>query len=324
MSQYGFRYLIPVTGRWAVRDPIGELGGSSVLTCSRNSPINIFDALGLSPQFPSQNSGCFEGERGHSWYFPNNRELPPSQFVDGTPDFSGVARYVVRLPCQHEGGNREPDVTAALTELKRLQVPFGAIANYQWHHFMREGILEMQYVPRSVNNGIHHFGPVSQDGRAIMAVSKSLRQNGGYGPKPEMKIPVVVSVGNAAVLGQYFLGIAMQAKATSLGEKLNNQLEQVKRDCMGKATQQPGCCVVFIKRTMSEPSYTTGGWFGIPEETHPPSGYLTDIDISTNYFSCEKCQDVGSFLNAVDRRFEILDEQRMDMPGLPISPSLTP
>ena len=44
---YGFRYLIPVTGRWAGRDPLGERAGVNLSAFCANATSNSADALGL-------------------------------------------------------------------------------------------------------------------------------------------------------------------------------------------------------------------------------------------------------------------------------------
>ena len=45
---YGFRYYDPVTGRWLSRDPIGENGGLNLYGMVGNSPVNLWDYLGLA------------------------------------------------------------------------------------------------------------------------------------------------------------------------------------------------------------------------------------------------------------------------------------
>jgi RHS repeat-associated protein len=47
LSYYGYRYLIPGTGRWLSRDPIGEYADQVLYPACGNSPINRYDALGL-------------------------------------------------------------------------------------------------------------------------------------------------------------------------------------------------------------------------------------------------------------------------------------
>ena len=49
LSQYGFRYYIPVTGRWASRDPIGEEGGANIYILANNAAVVLIDSLGLNP-----------------------------------------------------------------------------------------------------------------------------------------------------------------------------------------------------------------------------------------------------------------------------------
>ncbi len=44
---YGFRYYIPVTGRWAGRDPIGEEGGVNLYGMAGNNPVGGYDVLGM-------------------------------------------------------------------------------------------------------------------------------------------------------------------------------------------------------------------------------------------------------------------------------------
>ena len=47
-SQYGFRYYIPVTGRLAVMDPLGEDGGMNSYCLLGNEALNSIDSLGLA------------------------------------------------------------------------------------------------------------------------------------------------------------------------------------------------------------------------------------------------------------------------------------
>ena len=44
---YGYRYYNPDTGRWISRDPIAELGGASLYLFCGNTPIALYDSLGL-------------------------------------------------------------------------------------------------------------------------------------------------------------------------------------------------------------------------------------------------------------------------------------
>ena len=47
VSQYGYRYYDPVTGRWPARDPLGELGGLNLYGFVQNDGVNLWDILGL-------------------------------------------------------------------------------------------------------------------------------------------------------------------------------------------------------------------------------------------------------------------------------------
>jgi RHS repeat-associated protein len=48
LSEYGYRYYDPESGRWLNRDPIGESGGNNLYGFARNDAIGRIDALGLS------------------------------------------------------------------------------------------------------------------------------------------------------------------------------------------------------------------------------------------------------------------------------------
>ena len=52
VSEYGFRYYIPVGGRWASRDPIGERGGINLYGVVGNDPENAGDILGMINPIP--------------------------------------------------------------------------------------------------------------------------------------------------------------------------------------------------------------------------------------------------------------------------------
>lgn len=47
VTDYGFRYYDPVTGRWPSRDPIAESGGLNLYGMVNNDAINSVDGLGL-------------------------------------------------------------------------------------------------------------------------------------------------------------------------------------------------------------------------------------------------------------------------------------
>ena len=54
---YGFRYYVPTTGRWASRDPIEEQGGYNLYAFAANAPIISFDRFGLIIQ---DSDGCVD------------------------------------------------------------------------------------------------------------------------------------------------------------------------------------------------------------------------------------------------------------------------
>ena len=45
---YGYRYYLPEIGRWASRDPIGEVGGLNLVVFTENGPVYRVDLLGES------------------------------------------------------------------------------------------------------------------------------------------------------------------------------------------------------------------------------------------------------------------------------------
>jgi len=50
---YGYRYYNAGTGRWLNRDPIGERGGTALLSFVKNATSSAIDALGLEPEPPT-------------------------------------------------------------------------------------------------------------------------------------------------------------------------------------------------------------------------------------------------------------------------------
>jgi RHS repeat-associated protein len=56
---YGFRFYVPLLGRWINRDPIAEDGGRNLYSFSENTPLNQVDYLGLGPEPPD----CCKSDR---------------------------------------------------------------------------------------------------------------------------------------------------------------------------------------------------------------------------------------------------------------------
>jgi len=57
-SNYGYRFYVPLLGRWINRDPIGERGGRNLYVFLKNSGVNQSDYLGLCNAFVA-NTGSF-------------------------------------------------------------------------------------------------------------------------------------------------------------------------------------------------------------------------------------------------------------------------
>jgi len=49
LSDYGYRFYSPVSGRWLTRDPIGEIGGANLYAAVNDNPINRVDTVGRVP-----------------------------------------------------------------------------------------------------------------------------------------------------------------------------------------------------------------------------------------------------------------------------------
>jgi RHS repeat-associated protein len=84
---YGYRFYVPLLGRWINRDPIEEHGGNNLYEFVRNDVINQNDFLGLAccpepdgEKYDESTHCCVKGEvrdrkekRGGDWNFPFDR-----------------------------------------------------------------------------------------------------------------------------------------------------------------------------------------------------------------------------------------------------------
>lgn len=65
LTYFGYRFYSAATGRWLSRDPVGTKGGRNVYVAFQNSPIRVFDGLGLRPvktdELNDPNSGGRQG-----------------------------------------------------------------------------------------------------------------------------------------------------------------------------------------------------------------------------------------------------------------------
>jgi len=61
VPDYTYRYYDPQTGRWPSRDPIEEDGGANLYGFVGNSPINVFDLLGLDYWTDEKSPDAFTG-----------------------------------------------------------------------------------------------------------------------------------------------------------------------------------------------------------------------------------------------------------------------
>ncbi len=60
ITDYGFRYYDPVTGRWPSRDPIEEVGGLNLYGFSENNALNYWDVLGLCRDCKAEYNSCID------------------------------------------------------------------------------------------------------------------------------------------------------------------------------------------------------------------------------------------------------------------------
>jgi RHS repeat-associated protein len=56
---YGYRFYVPLLGRWINRDPIGEDGDKNIYGFVDENAIDEIDSLGLSPKDDCENQGKY-------------------------------------------------------------------------------------------------------------------------------------------------------------------------------------------------------------------------------------------------------------------------
>ena len=93
MQVPGLRYYSPGLGRWVNRDPIGEKGGTGLLTFADNSPVRKCDLLGLTaygtfPVPPGVFPIHYLGRSGLPLYYP-----PGSDFTSRMRATPFAARF---------------------------------------------------------------------------------------------------------------------------------------------------------------------------------------------------------------------------------------
>ncbi len=76
-SEYGFRYLDPLTGRWPSRDPIGEEGGVNVYGFVGNGPLMKLDRLGMAKLTVSDNCKGHESLLQNFTYIAEDEPIDP-------------------------------------------------------------------------------------------------------------------------------------------------------------------------------------------------------------------------------------------------------
>ena len=99
LSEYGFRYYIPVTGRWASRDPLGEDGGVNRYCLLGNEALNWIDSLGLAPMVWTGS-----GIESFNWNYGKNDHFVPYM----SEELQGISAYDTRgSPCENTDDPKE-------------------------------------------------------------------------------------------------------------------------------------------------------------------------------------------------------------------------
>jgi RHS repeat-associated protein len=287
---YNYGYRIYGSGRWLNRDPIEEQGGVNLYEMVSNDPVNQSDYLGLW-NLPS--NGAWDGEPGNSSFKPNG-PYPPIPFENGMPDFKGVAQYRVTLPCSN-GANRQKDVNTAIKTLNEMGTKFQGEGGH-WHHYIRGGYVELQYVPAEIHTSIYHQGTVSAQGQKMVQTARAWMRGGGFGQQPGMRPNAAQTAGNAAFVAAMFADMALQWGELRLGDQLAQKLKQAQADCGGKAKGgQPGCCVVYLTKTWTIPAQVLRDG-----QLVPPSGRVISVDVDTVFFPGRGCYGLKSGASMVD------------------------
>ena len=92
---YGYRYMSPQLGRWVSRDPSEEDGGINIFSFNVNTPVNVFDGLGL-------------------WGVLQRIEQPTAQICSTSPSdtWVGLAKIAEMAPSQYSKWVHEVSGTA--------------------------------------------------------------------------------------------------------------------------------------------------------------------------------------------------------------------
>jgi RHS repeat-associated protein len=94
VTDYGYRYYDPLTGRWPSRDPIGEKGGTNLYEFVRNDGVNIWDRLGWEPQGPTMDGkGNWHAPAGTAsggqYVRPPSNNVTPSNSINPSGGIEG-------------------------------------------------------------------------------------------------------------------------------------------------------------------------------------------------------------------------------------------
>lgn len=105
---YGYRFYVPMLGRWINRDPIGEAGGENMYSMVENNPVHALDILGAAA-FPPP------------WWGPLS-----ASFSGCTIAFSG-SNYI--KACCADKTCKEPCLGCCSSRTATVSVVFGIAAS---------------------------------------------------------------------------------------------------------------------------------------------------------------------------------------------------
>ena len=271
---YELRDYSPMLGRWLSRDIIEEDGGINLYGMILNDAVNRIDSLGCLPR-----NGTWDGEPGNSNFKPNSPELPVTPFISGIPDFKASAIYRVTIGCERDATRGQADANKAIQLLKQMGINFQKQGG-EWHHFVRNGYLEMQYVPAKIHQGMRHIGPVSAQGGLVVNTQRIWLRNGGFGSISGVTSGRAQTVGNLFSVAAMFAENALAFSSNQLATKISDELKAARKKCAEEAARhaQPGCCVLYIHKRWSIPATTDYGPDGLIRV--PPRGQLTDFQVT--------------------------------------------
>ncbi len=198
IKKYGYRWSDPVTGLWASRDPIQEMGGPNLYGFTENRPTGHFDYLGRETVGTGQSAdnGGYPIELGK--YDPNRKSRPDSSCVSvatGTPRHFIPDKYGMKDKGCRELSSKNKDCEKGEIRVLWYAWQLGGDgedanrANILTVHMIGQNGCESRFYHHQTGKGegSPYFGEVSDPDVAARAYYKWLRDHGrGDDQKGEM------------------------------------------------------------------------------------------------------------------------------------------